>query len=163
MRIRSPMPSDLLSIGHVYCEAWKAAYNGIVPDDFLGGLTDESCAPRSHRPDSALVCEEKGKIIGVAAFGARRDRTDARSGELYSIYVLPECWRMGAGRALFEETRNQLRAEGYLSLFLWALTDNRARRFYERMGMTAVDSRTITIGGRELEETGYVQALTSDT
>ena len=68
--IRSPMPSDLLSIGHVYCAAWKAAYKGIVPDDFLGGLTDESCAPRSHRPDSALVCEENGKIIGVAAFGA---------------------------------------------------------------------------------------------
>lgn len=163
MIIRSPMPSDLLSIGHVYCEAWKAAYKGIVPDDFLGGLTDESCAPRSHRPNGALVCEETGKIIGVAAFGARRDRTDERSGELYSIYVLPECWRMGAGRALFESARSQLRAEGYLSLFLWTLTDNaRARRFYERMGMTAVDSRTITIGGRKLAETGYVQALTSD-
>ena len=152
------MPSDLLSIGHVYCEAWKAAYKGIVPDDFLGGLTDENCAPRSIPSKGALVCEENGKIIGVAAFGARRDRTDARSGELYSIYVLPEYWRMGAGRALFEAALNQLRASGCTSLFLWTLTDNaRARRFYERMGMTAVDSRRIAIGGRELEETGYIQ------
>jgi N-acetylglutamate synthase-like GNAT family acetyltransferase len=152
------MPSDLLSIGHVYCAAWKAAYKGIVPDDFLGGLTDESCAPRSHRPDGALVCEENGKIIGVAAFGARRDRTDECSGELYSIYVLPECWRMGAGRTLFDAAKEQLHASGYETLFLWALTENaRARCFYEKMGMTAAGSRTITIGGRELEETGYFQ------
>ena len=160
MMIRSPMPSDLLSIGHVYCAAWKAAYRGIVPDDFLDRLTDENCAPRSLHSCGSLVCEENGKIIGVAAFGAHRDRTDARSGELYSIYVLPEYWRMGAGRALFEVVCSQLRAEGYEFLFLWALTENRrAIRFYERMGMAAVDSRTITIGGRELSETGLFQTL----
>ena len=158
--IRSPMPSDLSAIGHVYCAAWKAAYRGIVPDGFLDGLTDESCAPRSHRPDGALVCEEDGQIIGVAAFGARRDPSAPMEGELYSIYVLPEYWRMGAGGALFEEVRSQLRAEGYNSLFLWALTENtRAIRFYEKMGMKAVDQRTITIGGKELSETGFLQTL----
>lgn len=158
--IRCPMPNDLLSIGHVYCKAWKAAYKGIVPDDFLDGLTDENCAPRSHRPGGALVCEENGKIIGVAAFGARRDRTDERSGELYSIYVLPEYWHTGAGSALFGAAKEQLRTTGFESIFLWALTENRrACRFYGKMGMTAVDSRIITIGGRELSETGFLQTL----
>ena len=162
MIIRSPMPSDRLSIGHVYCEAWKAAYRGIVPDDFLNGLTDENCAPRSHRPDGALVCEENGKIIGVAAFGIRRDQSDQKAGELYSIYVLPEYWRMGAGHALFDAACSRLRAEGYESLFLWALTENtRAHCFYEAMGLEPVDERTITISGKELRETGYFQPMTA--
>ena len=160
--IRSPMPSDLLSIGHVYCAAWKEAYRGIVPDDFLDGLTAEDCAPRSLHACGSLVFEEDGRIIGVAAFGRRRDQSDQKAGELYSIYVLPEYWRTGAGRALFEEVRSQLRAQGYDSLFLWALTQNtRAIRFYEKMGMKPTASRTIAIGGKALSETGYSQSLTA--
>lgn len=158
--IRFSMQNDLLSIGHVYCAAWKAAYRGIVPDDFLDCLTDENCAPRSLHSCVSLVCEADGRIVGVAAFGARRDQPDEKTGELYSIYVLPEFWRTGAGSALFESARNQLREEGYESLFLWTLTENtRARRFYEKMGMEEYKTRTITIGGRELSETGYFQML----
>jgi len=158
--IRLPTQNDLLSIGHVYCEAWKAAYKGIVPDDFLDGLTDENCAPRSHRPDSALVCEDRGKIIGVVCFGALRDKNTPQTGEIYSLYVLPEYWRKGSGRALFDAAKEQLRASGYETLFLWALVENvRARRFYEKMGMTVISSRTIIIGGKQLNETGYIQTL----
>lgn len=159
--IRLPMPNDLLAIGRVYCSAWKAAYRGIVPDKFLDGLTDENCAPRSIPSKGALICEMDGIIVGAASFGARRDQPQPQMGELYSIYVLPERWRTGAGSALFEAVRNELRADGYSSIFLWTLTENsRARRFYEKMGLTAVDSRTITIGGRELSETGYAKTLT---
>lgn len=158
--IRLPTQNDRLAIGHVYCEAWKAAYRGIVPDDFLDGLTDENCAPRSIRSKGALICETEGRIIGAASFGARRDCPDAQTGELYSIYVLPECWRTGAGSALFEAVRNELRADGYSSMFLWTLSENRrARRFYEKMGMNAIGARTIIIGGRQLNETGYIQTL----
>ena len=159
--IRLPTQNDLLAIGHVYCTACKAAYRGMIPNDYLDRLTDESCAPRSIHSRCALVCEVDGKIVGAAAFGARRDRPDAQTGELYSIYVLPEYWRNGAGRALIESVRKELRAQGYSSMFLWALTENsRARRFYEKMGLTACEERTVTIGGRELRETGYMQVLT---
>lgn len=158
--IRYPMQNDLSAIGHVYCEAWKAAYRGIVPNDFLDRLTDENCSPRSVRSGGALVCERDGQIIGAASFGALRDSDDKQRGELYSIYVLPEYWQSGAGTALFEAVRNELRADGYSTMFLWTLSENsRARRFYEKMGMSAVSERIIVIGGRELSETEYAQAL----
>jgi len=154
------MQNDLSAIGHVYCEAWKAAYQGIVPDEFLAGLTAEGCAPRSVRSGGALVCERDGQIIGAASFGALRDSDDKQSGELDSIYVLPEYWRTGAGTALFEAVRNELRADGYSTMFLWTLSENsRARRFYEKMGMSAVSERIIVIGGKRLNETGYIQTL----
>ena len=158
--IRFPTPSDRLAIGHVYCTAWKAAYRGIIPSDYLDGLTDESCAPRSIGDKGSLICEAGGKIVGATRFGARRDRKDAQTGELYSIYVLPERWSTGVGRALFEAAREELRADGFEAFFLWALTDNlRAVRFYERMGMTACETRTVSIGGKEVSETRFHQTL----
>lgn len=160
--IRLPTQNDLLSVGHVYCEAWKAAYRGIVPDKFLDGLTDESCAPRSVRTKGALVYEKDGIVVGAASFGALRDSDGKQTGELYSIYVLPEYWRNGAGKALFEAVRNELRADGYSTMFLWTLSKNhRARQFYEKMGMNAASERIIVIGGRELLETGYAQTLSA--
>lgn len=158
--IRLPTQNDCLAIGHVYCEAWKAAYKGIVPDDYLNRLTDENCMPCSIRSKGALIYESDRKVLGVVSFGARRDRPASKDGEIYSIYVLPEYWRTGAGRALFEAAKEQLRAAGCNALFPWALTENlRAAGFYRKMGMTPVESRTIVISGRELTETGFVLTL----
>ena len=158
--IRYPSQNDLSAIGHVYCEGWKAAYRGIVPDDFLDRLTDENCSPRAVRSGGALVCERDGQIIGAASFGALRDSDDKQTGELYSIYVLPEYWSKGAGRALFDAACSALYKDGYARMFLWALAENkRALRFYRKMGMNEAGCRTITIGGKALSEVGFLMEI----
>jgi GNAT superfamily N-acetyltransferase len=54
-------------------------------------------------------------------------------GELYALYVSPDWWSTGAGRALMGQVLACLEAEGYRRAILWVLADNtRARRFYER-------------------------------
>ena len=158
--IRSAMPSERLSIGRVYSETWKAAYRGIVPDSFLDSLTEESCAPHVIPEKGLLICERSGEIIGVVSFGPARHTQNSKAGEVYSLYVFCQYWRAGAGRELFEAARRMLRTEGYDSLHIWTLTENRrARQFYERMGMTGYAARTICIGGHDLSETGYIQTL----
>jgi ribosomal protein S18 acetylase RimI-like enzyme len=55
--------------------------------------------------------------------------------ELYTLYVTPDHWSTGAGRALMDRVLTEVRAEGYPRVILWVLRDNRrARRFYERAG-----------------------------
>jgi ribosomal protein S18 acetylase RimI-like enzyme len=55
--------------------------------------------------------------------------------ELYTLYVAPDHWSTGAGRALMDRVLTEVRAEGYPRIILWVLRDNRrARRFYERAG-----------------------------
>ncbi len=159
--IRSATQNDRLAIGHIYCEGWKAGYRGLIPDAFLDGLTDESCAPPAVPSSGVLVFEaEDGLLTGVVRFGPMRVSPDGHTGEIQSIYVLPDHWRMGAGKALFEGAALQLRKEGYTSLFIWALTGNRrAAAFYARMGMTACDCRFIEIGGKTLPETGWRMLL----
>ena len=43
--IRSAMQKDAAAIGRVYCEGWKAAYQGLMPDFFLNALTPHYSTP----------------------------------------------------------------------------------------------------------------------
>jgi GNAT superfamily N-acetyltransferase len=57
---------------------------------------------------------------------------------VYAIYVDPEHWSTGAGRALMTAALDYLTASGPRPVRLWALDGNeRARRFYERCGFVA--------------------------
>ena len=71
-------------------------------------------------------------MIGFISVGPSRDEHGV--GEVYAIYVDPDLWATGAGRALIERGERELRST-YLVATLWVLEDNpRARRFYERAG-----------------------------
>ena len=90
-----------------------------------------------------LVAEEDGRVVGFASSGATRDDGEPpRTGELYTIYVLPERWGTGSGRDLMRAAVGRLRGRGFERALLWVLEDNpRARRFYERAGWAADGAR----------------------
>jgi GNAT superfamily N-acetyltransferase len=73
-------------------------------------------------------------VRGFASVGAARDR-DEELRELYAIYVDPDHWGAGLGRALITEAEERLRTAGFAETILWVLEDNpRTRRFYEAAG-----------------------------
>jgi ribosomal protein S18 acetylase RimI-like enzyme len=91
-------------------------------------------APRPR--SGSLVAAEGAKVVGFSSFGAARGEEEV--GELFTIYVLPESWGLGVGRALMRETLARLRRHDYAEAVLWVLEDNpRTRRFYERAGWHA--------------------------
>ena len=107
--------------------------------------------------------DDGGDIVGFTHIAPSRD-DDAPPGtaEVTSIYVRPDAWGSGAGRALLEAACASLRSGGFGSATLWVLDSNeRARRFYEAMGWRAdgrgkVDRR----GGEfELNEVRYAVSL----
>jgi GNAT superfamily N-acetyltransferase len=80
-----------------------------------------------------LVAVSDGEVVGFSSHGPSRD--DPQVGELFTIYVLPEEWGAGVGRALMQETLVRLRSHGFGEAVLWVLEDNpRTRRFYELAG-----------------------------
>ena len=90
-------------------------------------------ASSSRRPGwTTFVAERDGEIVGFASVGPSRDERGL--GELYAIYVDPDSWSQGAGRALVARAEEQLAGE-YEEATLWVLAANpRARHFYERAG-----------------------------
>ena len=79
-----------------------------------------------------VVADEQGEVVGFVSVGPSRDERGI--GELYAIYVHPDWWGTGAGRALIERGETDLRSH-YAEAVLWVLEDNpRARSFYEAAG-----------------------------
>ena len=63
-------------------------------------------------------------------------------GELYALFVHPDHWGVGAGRALADAACADLRAAGCTTVNLWVLEANtRARRFYAKYGFEDTGDR----------------------
>jgi ribosomal protein S18 acetylase RimI-like enzyme len=130
--IRPATPKDAEAVARVQIESWRGAYKHLFSDEQLAAISlAERTANWSRWPP--LVAEVDGDVVGFVAVGPAHD-ADA-DGELWAIYVRPDRWGMGIGRALIEAGEARLRELGHTSAVLWVFEDNpRARRFYEAAG-----------------------------
>ena len=164
IRIREADPIDAGAIARVHVDTWRTAYAGILPAEFLAGLSYADReqmwqqALTADRPAmSMLVAETEGcEIVGFAYGAPEREGNRVYRGEIFAIYVLDECQRQGIGRLLFSAAAHHFLKHGINSMLLWVLEDNHpARQFYELMGGEYVEQKTITIGGTDLIEVAY--------
>lgn len=150
VEVRLAVLADAEAIARVQVVTWRAAYRGILPDKTLEELDEGFRAGKWRewlvRDDiTIVVTEHEGVVIGFASSGASRDE-DARVGtyEIHAIYVDPNHWRSGQGRALTERTIEIARTKKATSITLWVLEGNMpARRFYESMGFTLDGGRKV--------------------
>jgi GNAT superfamily N-acetyltransferase len=165
--VRRATLEDAPALGRVHVRAWRAAYRGQMPDDYLDGLRPEDRAAgwerglrRDRDQDPVLVVERDGEVVGFALVGPAED--PAGAGELYAINVDPDHWGTGAGRALLAAAEAELARLGYAEAVLWVLPGNqRARRFYQIAGWaTDGTGRTAEVQGVVVPEVRYRRRLT---
>jgi len=156
--IRPATPEEAEAVARVQVESWRAAYAHALPAEGLAGLSLEVRADL-HRRFPPLVAEADGEIVGFVSVGEGRD--PGTDGELLAIYVHPEHWGSGFGKALIDAGEARLRELGHADAILWVLEDNpRARRFYEAAGWTTDGTtRPIEILGVLVPEIRYVKRL----
>lgn len=166
--VRRAQPGDAQAIAAVHVRTWQTAYRGLLPDDYLAGLSQELPSrtemwqreisnPRSARHE-VWVGEIDRQVDGFVALGPARDADPNLIGEVYAIYVSPDRWGRGQGRTLFSHATNRLASFGYSAAILWVLESNRrARRFYEIAGWTADGGEKLETrpNGMELREVRY--------
>lgn len=167
MRIRAATGDDALAIERARIHGWRTAYRHVFPPDELDALPIDAKRWRTRLDAppagwSTFVAESEGVVVGFASVGPSRDEPGI--GELYAIYVEPEAWGTGAGRALIERAEEQLRLE-YAEATLWVLEDNpRARSFYGRAGWQPDGARkTEPRFGVRAAEVRYRKALRSSS
>lgn len=165
MNIRKATVDDVKDISRIYALSWKAAYAGIVPQDFLDAIDDDRWVHKFRQDIGdgtliALMIYDGDAPVGCAAFGAARDEKMPGWGEIVSIYLHPDYFGKGFGEALLRETVAALRERGFEHVYLWVLRDNaRARRFYEKHGFEpSGDVSTIEIMGETLVDVCYVSS-----
>ena len=163
IEVRRPNINDASNISRVRAESWRAAYRGIVPDDYLDGMDVEGWAEGFRRflenpPDKlvSFVAEADAEIVGMAVAGRNRDNDTPYAAELFMIYLSPQYWRRGIGLTLMDATAQSLIDLGLSSMIVWVLAENRsARRFYEVLGGQYFRERPTDIAGSPLQEVSY--------
>jgi ribosomal protein S18 acetylase RimI-like enzyme len=169
MRIRTATPADAQALTAVHVATWRVAYRGLVPDDFLDALPEDRWRAGWERMladqvwPTLLAETDDGGLVGFVAFRPTRDEDadPTSTGEVTGLYVAPEHWDTGVGRALMAAAVERLQAAGYRRATLWVLAGNaRGRRFYERAGWTPDGTaKELTLGGAVLTEVRYRREL----
>ena len=160
IEVRRARSSDANAIASTHDEAWRAAYQGIIPGPELDKLINRRGA---HWWESAI---RKGSRISILGFGdmvagyANYGRNRARSlyydGEIYELYLRPEFQGLGFGHKLFAAVRRDLIQSGLQSMVVWALSDNGpAVDFYRALGGKAVARSSERFGTRVLDKVAY--------
>jgi GNAT superfamily N-acetyltransferase len=155
---------DVAAVASVHAASWRAAYRGMLREDFLNGDLDANRAelwkkrltplPQEH---FGFLAIEAQRPIGFSfAFGAH----DARWGTLVdNLHVLPEFKGRGLGRRLLTHLCEQAHAaHPDIGLYLWVYEQNSAARaFYDRLGGECAERAVIEApGGGEVAEWRYV-------
>jgi ribosomal protein S18 acetylase RimI-like enzyme len=115
-----------------------------------------------NESDLFCVAEDGVEIIGFLALGSCRDPDidQSSTGEVYAMYLLPEYWRKGIGRAMSHMADRLLKDRGYSRAVLWVFKDNtKARMFYEAMGFVADGATKVLDMGAPLNAVRYCKAL----
>jgi ribosomal protein S18 acetylase RimI-like enzyme len=141
--LRRATAADARPIAELHVRSWKAAYPGLVPQDYLDALRPED---RLGMWEQALagdgwpvvvVAEEGERLVGFVAVAPTGDPDldPERVGEVRTLYLDPGAFGSGVADPLMEAGLEALVAGGMARAMLWALgTNARARRFYERRG-----------------------------
>ncbi len=160
--VRPATARDAKAIAEIHVATWQAAYQDLMPEDYLAKLTVEKRlaywreAIEFSEPQ-LLVATEGDQVVGFVGFDRSRDAgTKSSMGEIWAMYVAPAHWRQGAGLALWDGAREGLKEEGCTQVSLWVLLRNeRALGFYEHAAgfkREMPSLKTVAFGTTKLEE-----------
>lgn len=166
--IAAASSADCRTVAQIHVDAWRVAYDGIVPSDYLAALSVDQreamwrTAVERGTP-RVLVVRTGEDVVGWIAYGHCRDEgSGPEIGEIWAIYAAPTAWSTGVGRALWDAARRDLQEQGYRSVTLWVIRENaRAIRFYERSGFAieANSAKEFELGGAQLTEMRLVAKI----
>ena len=169
--VRRARPADAPLIGAVHVAAWRSAYPGLLPDDYLAGLSVSRKATHFDRQIRAgagvYVAVASGadapgasapRLVGYTTVGKARGELPGSTradGEIETLYVLDDWRDRGVGRRLIRTGAAHLAAAGSRAAFLWVLRDNPSRWFYQRLGGKPVATAPTQVAGVTLQQMAY--------
>lgn len=131
-RIKQATFEDCAEIARIHVQSWQQTYVGLVPQDYLDGMSiparqikwEGIFQGRTAEDKNLYIAYDNGEAVGFITFGRNRDNRNDGSGEIYAVYLLKKCWGKGIGYALFETAKQKLHKDGMTAVYLWALDTN---------------------------------------
>ncbi|MDZ5471998.1 GNAT family N-acetyltransferase [Bacillus sp. 31A1R] len=162
MLIERATELDAKGIASVHVQSWRETYRGIINQEFLDSLKEESRyelwkeSLKSEQNGYAYVAKnESGEIVGFASFGVERTKKFGIEAELYAIYLLDGYKGQKVGSKLFYAGLQQILKLNLKSLMVWVLNENPSKRFYESFQPEMIAEEQIKIGTGVHKEIAY--------
>ena len=175
IEVRDAVIDDADGLATAHIDAWRSAYRGVVPDEYLDAEAFATTRRDRWRAwtwqsdigSRLFVATIHERVVGFGHAGPETSGSDATRpatseaamarGEIYGFYLHPSSWGSGAAGALMSRCEEFLRDEGFTTAILWALRDNpRARAFYEKVGWHANGAES-TFSPTDPPEAGLVR------
>ena len=167
--LRRARAGDAEAIARIHVETWRATYAGLLPDRYLVGMsaqgqsfTWQKAIARCGRNEAILVAQDEqgsggdgGPIVGFGNAGPARSNLAPYKAEVYTLYVALDWQGRGIGRQLLGGLFRGLVEAGLGDAYLWVLSSNPSRFFYEAMGGERAAERQEAFAGALLDETAY--------
>ena len=127
--IRRARPEDADAICGTFDAAARAGWAHFLPADRLHEIALPHHAVVDWLDRAATHCLLVADVDGaVAGFTLARPSEDHDAGpdvgEVHMLYVRPDAWRGGLGRALLGAAQDALRKDGYPEATLWTGSEN---------------------------------------
>ena len=156
MTVRSPLPDEVPQLARVWYDAWRDAHLTTLPEQLIRVRTLESFRERLARDLSPV------RVVGP--IGAPVGLCTIKDDELYQLFVAAAARGSGAAAALLADGEQRLRSSGVKTAWLsCAIGNDRAARFYEKMGWSRVGNMVAdletTEGPFRLESWRYEKTL----
>ena len=149
MKIRPATPSDLQGIAAIHAESWKDSYPDVLPAEFLTAQIDRDLAEHwrdieIRNQDIVLVAEEDSLVGFIAVWCRPIPFID-------NLHVKPSHRSKKVGSSLIKAAAKELINKGHKTGYLWVFESNeKAIRFYERLGGTQKEQAMKTVFGYEI-------------
>ena len=161
--IRPARPKDATALAATYEEAWRGAYQGIIPHLSLErmiarrGLRWWQNAAGKRAP--LLVLDFRGEAAGYVTFGRCRLGNLPFRGEIFELYMHPTYQGLGLGQKLFAGARQRLGELRLKGLLVWALADNEAATgFYLSLGGKPIAEGAESFGETTVRKVAFAWA-----
>ena len=166
IQIRKALQKDAFEYAANHIACWRAAYRGILSDEYLKSMDALKMAEANQRilgEPGIYKCYYAGRdgaMIGRLVINKSRDEDKAGSGEIAAMYLLGEFWGKGYGREMMDFSLAELKRMGHDDVLLWVLEANsRARRFYEKCGFVLDGAKKEIVIDAPYTEIRYIRAL----
>ena len=118
---------DAEAIARIHVETWRSTYAGLLPDDLLVGMSLEKQTKMWQRMlrggETVIVAEDpRYGVIGFGSYGPNRSTRSGFTGEVFTLYLLPDFQGLGIGQGLLQALFGALAREGHetgLHQYLW--------------------------------------------
>lgn len=139
--------TDIPLIRSLARQIWPKTYATILSQKQIKYMmammySEEAIKVQMQKDHQFIIVYNSGIPVGFAAYG----EIDPGIYKLFKIYVLHTQQGKGTGKFIIEEILNEIQSKGATSLQLNVNRNNKAKLFYEKLGLAVIKTEDIDIG-----------------